>query len=461
MAEQEFPLPQGYEFVRPLGAGGFGEVVLARHRRIGRLVAVKRIHEHALADAEAIDRFRREARVLASTSCTTVVQVYDLQTNDAGAQLVMEYVPGRSLAEVLELGAMTAPDALVVLKDVADALAAMAARGIIHRDVKPGNVFVLPDGHAKLGDFGLARALADSSAFRTAGGPAMGTPAYFPPEVSQGLSEPDARSDAYSFAVMAYEVLTGERPFEAPDALSLITAHWNNQPRPATTVLPGFPEAAWRTLSGGLTKDPSQRLLPGPLVSRLAAVPVAAWPSVQRRAPGSRRSDPTIHQPSFTPDGRTPRQPVAVVPARPRRRSHARLWVAGAIGAAVLTAGGGVWLRHPGEGEQAHGLEVRTVRVEVDPPSGAATCPHARFVFTAIVATNGSHGTLRLQWVRPDGEGTAVRAVEVIDGQTEIRAELPFTVRGPTPLQGTAELKVLSPQALSGRRVIRYTCRTS
>jgi eukaryotic-like serine/threonine-protein kinase len=460
MAEQESQLPPAYEFVGPLGAGGFGEVVLARHRTIGRLVAVKRIHEHALADTEAIDRFRREARVLASTNCRSVVHVYDLQVDEKGAQLVMEYVPGQSLAELLELGPLSAGDGLTLLKDVADALATMAEQGIIHRDVKPGNVFVLPDGHAKLGDFGLARALTDPSAFRTAGGPAMGTPAYFPPEVSQGISEPDARSDAYSFAVMTYEVLTGGRPFDAPDALSLITAHWHNDPKPAVEVLPGFPDAAWRILREGLHKDPSKRLLPVVLVSRLEAVPVAAWPQVHRREAPLRRSDPTLRQMSFTPGGRPPGRGVRVVSPTQGRRRRTPLWATAALVSAAVAAMGVVLvLRHPQETPQR--LEVRTVRVDVDPRSGTATCPRGRFVFTATVLTNGSPGTLRLQWVQPDGDTTAPREVTVEGGQTQIRAELPFTVRGPKPLVGAAELRVLGAPHVSARRAVRYTCPTS
>ena len=247
----------------------------------------------------------------------------------------------------------------------------------------------------------------------------MGTPAYFPPEVSQGVSEPDARSDAYSFAVMAYEVLTGGRPFDAPDALSLITAHWHNDPKPAAAVLPGFPDAAWRILSEGLDKDPGKRLLPVSLVSRLAAVPAAAWPAVQRRAAALRRSDPTLRQASFTPGGPSPGRSVPVVPRDRRRRPPP--WSIVLVTAAVVVTGVVLWLRHSQGGP--HPLEVRTVRVEVDPPSGSATCPRGRFVFTATVVTNGSPGILRLQWVRPDGGATAPRDVTVVDGQTQIRAE--------------------------------------
>ena len=146
----------------------------------------------------------------------------------------------------------------------------MASHGLVHRDVKPGNVLVLPDGHAKLADFGLARAVADTSAFRTAGGTPSGTPAYFPPEISRGTHEPDARSDAYSFAVMTYETLTGRRPFEAPDALSMLMAHWEREPIPPQEALPGLPDEASAALLAGLTKAPPLRPLP-PSSS-------AAWP---------------------------------------------------------------------------------------------------------------------------------------------------------------------------------------
>jgi serine/threonine protein kinase len=460
MADHERPLPPGYEFVRPLGAGGFGEVILARHLMIGRLVAVKRIHDHALADAGAMSRFRREARVLAATNCASVVRVYDFLTSDDGAQIVMEYVPGQSLAEMLELGPVPAAEALIILRDVAEALDAMAVRGIIHRDVKPGNIFVLPDGHAKLGDFGLARALADPSVFRTAGGPSMGTPAYFPPEVSQGISEPDARSDAYSFAVLAYEVLTGQRPFDAPDALSLITAHWTRDPMPAADALAGFPKAAWHILLRGMDKEPAARPLPVSLMSQLNALPPDQWPEVQRRSredAARSRSDPTVHQPGFRPRNATETSVNTVAPRRRLRGRRSPTLIIGVLAAAILIAGGlTVWLRSTEEPE----LRISSIRVRVEPSSGVTTCPIGKFVFTAFLVTNGSSGNLRVQWVRPDGVTTPSMSVRVADGQRQIKAKLPFSVRGPTALKGTAELRVLSPQSLSAGRSARYECPT-
>ena len=204
----ERPLPPEFEFVRALGAGAFGDVVLARQRSLDRPVAIKRIHRHVLTDADALVRFRREGQVLAGLHDSAIVRVYDFVTNGPDALLVMEFVAGAPFDDVLERRKLSTTDLLTVLDDVARALTVAAAAGVVHRDVKPGNVFVLDSGHAKLGDFGLARVLTDPAVFRTASEAASGTPAYFPPEVSQG-AEPDSRSDAYSFAVMAYEALVG------------------------------------------------------------------------------------------------------------------------------------------------------------------------------------------------------------------------------------------------------------
>lgn len=293
MSDDRHPVPKGYEFIRLLGAGGHGEVVLARHRALGREVAIKRILARHVSDEQASERFRREAKVLASTSSPTVVKVYDLIREDTAAYLVMEHVMGSSLSEILDGGPVPAADALPILRDVAEALAVMQARGVVHRDVKPGNVFVLTDGSAKLGDFGLARVVNDASIFRTAGPSDLGTPAYFPPEVSQDGAEPDSRSDAYSFAVMAYEVLTGRLPFTAPNPMSMITAHWLREPTEPREHLPGFPDAAWTALRSGLAKDPSLRSSPTDLVDQLAVVPADAWPAVERAvavATGARRT---------------------------------------------------------------------------------------------------------------------------------------------------------------------------
>ena len=319
MSASPHPVPSGYEYVRRLGAGGFGEVFLARQVAVGRLVAIKRILPRALSDSDNVERFRREARVLAATDSPAVVRVFDLSTQDGNLYLVMEYVPGRTLTDLIAGGPLPAAEGLRILADVAEALREMASHGLVHRDVKPGNVLVLPDGHAKLADFGLARAVADTSAFRTAGGTPSGTPAYFAPEISLGTHEPDARSDGYSFAVMTYEVLTGRRPFDAPDALSMLMAHWEREPVPPQEALPGLPAEVCAALLAGLTKSPETRPLPHELVGRLAKIAPERWPAVARSPdppPAATRHDPTIVSPGFVP----PSLPSGSAAAAPRLR---------------------------------------------------------------------------------------------------------------------------------------------
>jgi len=274
-------MPPGYRYLRHLGAGGFGDVHLAEHVASGRLAAIKHIQPHLLSDPDTMARFVREARILASTDVPSVVRVYDLDTTGDPAYLAMEYVPGVTLWDLMQVAPLPPRQALPILRDVAGALMVMGRRGLVHRDIKPSNVFVLPSGQAKLGDFGLARPMEADGGFRTTGAPA-GTPAYFPPEVSSGEAEATLESDAYSFAVMVYEVLAGARPINAPDAISLITAHWTQPPTPVTSVMPGFPLGPAVLLMRALAKQPAGRPLPHELTAALDAVAPGLWPTNER-----------------------------------------------------------------------------------------------------------------------------------------------------------------------------------
>jgi hypothetical protein len=435
-------LPAGFELVRTLGAGGFGEVVLARQTGLDRLVAVKRIHAHALAGADALERFRREGTVLARLTHPAIVRVHDFRREGADALLVMEYVDGASLADLLDQGPLPVHLALTALGDVADALAAAAAQGIAHRDVKPGNVFVLPDGHAKLGDFGLARVVADASVFRTSDGTATGTPAYFPPETGQGLSEPDERSDAYSFAVMAYEVLTGRLPYDGEGAIAMIAAHWMREPPAPADVVPGFPENANDALLAGLSKDPAARPLPCALVARLRSVPVADWPALPASTGGSR---PTVRVPATAP-------PAAAVPTRPRRRVTRRQLVLAAVALVALGLAAAHWLTS----EAAPALAVSSAAVTVTPSSGR--CPAAEFAATARFATNNGSGRFRVQWTQPDGAVLPATEVAVSKG-TGTTTVLRFRITGERSLTGRVRIQVLSPNsALAVSPEISYRC---
>ena len=336
MTARDRLLPPGYEYLRTLGSGGFGEVVLATQVSVGRSVAVKRLHAPQ-ASGDNLDRFRREGHVLASTDHPAVVKVFDMVADQGVLFLVMEYVPGDPLSSILEHGAMPARRALVVLRDVADALSAATAVGVVHRDIKPGNVFVLPSGHAKLGDFGLARVADDGSVFRTQAGPALGTPAYYAPELSRDGAEADARSDAYAFAVMAYEMLVGRRPFEADDAIALLTAHWRLEPPDPAELVEGFPRAGADALLAGLVKEPQARLLPSELVRRLEAVPAAEWPEPVRVSSPNRTESPAA------PTVRTYASPAALPEAGDATgarhdTTRTRRWLLVASAVVVLTA---------------------------------------------------------------------------------------------------------------------------
>lgn len=433
-------LPSGYEPVRVLGSGGFGEVVLARHLGLDRLVAVKRIHAHALTGPEDLERFRREGQVLAGLAHPAVVRVFDFRRDDAGAVLVMEYVEGASLADLLDTGPVPVPSLLLALADVADALAAGAEHGIAHRDVKPGNVFVLPDGHAKLGDFGLARIAADPAVFHTAEGISIGTPAYFPPETGQ--SEPDARSDAYSFAVMAFEVLTGRLPFEGLGALEMVAAHLTQAPPSPADLVPGLPTAASEAVLAGLVKDPTKRLLPQELVRRLAAVPVEAWPTPPART--HRPAPPTMKA------QRPPALPLAA-PHRSRRPLVLAALVLAPLGlvAAGLVAVGGAGPRKA--------FAVESVRVESVPTTGH--CPTASFVVTAVISTNGEAGTVTGDWTQPDGRpGPQVR-LTVPTGQRRSSVTLRLSVSGSRSLNAPVSLTLTAPRALTASSPpVNYSC---
>jgi len=243
-----------------LGRGGMGEVYLARDEVLGRNVAVKVLAERYSHDGEAVERFRREARSAAALSHPHIVPVHDLgETADGARYIVMEYVSGGTLKErILRGGAMDARTAARVAHQVAAALGAAHEGGVIHRDVKPENVLFAGSGEAKVGDFGIARA---ASSELTQTGFALGTAAYMSPEQATGQTVGPA-SDLYSLGVVLYQMLTGERPFEADSPLATAVKHANEPPprlrRPGegNRAFPGGMDAVVGKL---LAKDPADR----------------------------------------------------------------------------------------------------------------------------------------------------------------------------------------------------------
>jgi serine/threonine-protein kinase len=459
------PVPRGYELVRVLGEGGFGEVVLARHVVLGRLVAIKRVHAYALGSADDLARFEREAKILATLDHPAVVRVLDFQIDERGdAALVMEYVPGSALDAMLRDGPLPPAAALRVLGDVADALTVAAERGIVHRDIKSANVFVQPDGSAKLGDFGIARMLGDPAVFRTTDGSVRGTPGYMAPEAGLGEGTVDARSDAYAFAVLAFETLTGQLPVPGLDMAQALVAHWSAAPPSAADVVPGFPPAAAEALADGLAKDPDRRPLPRELVDRLLAVPAAHWPATLGGGGGGRAPAPptTVGAVDPPPTG-TPAPPtvqqaprsVPQLPVAPRRRR--RRWpIAVAAAVAVVALGLAAWRWWPESTPDA--LAVEGIVLTLDPANGQGGCPTADYRVAAEVSTNGGPGTLAFSWELPDGRSTSPDSVAVAAGQQRAQLSLDFQLAGP-PVEGPPVLVVSAPQqSRTEGPVVHFEC---
>ena len=220
-----------YRLRRRIGAGGMGEVYLAEHQLLKRPCAVKLIRPGDVADPKALARFEREVRLTATLSHPNTVEIYDYgRTEDGTYYYVMEYLPGLSLAELVERhGPLPPGRAVYLLRQVCGALREAHAAGLIHRDIKPSNIFAARRGGmddvAKLLDFGLVLPAATAGAPHLSGeGQILGTPLFMSPEQATGGRELDERSDIYSLGAVAYYLLTGRPPFDEGDGMRLLIA---------------------------------------------------------------------------------------------------------------------------------------------------------------------------------------------------------------------------------------------
>jgi len=256
-------LGERYEIGGVLGRGGMAEVHRGRDLRLGREVAVKVLRSDLARDPSFQVRFRREAQASASLNHPAIVAVYDTgedrTSNGATPYIVMEYVEGETLRDVLRREGHLSPErAMSLSADICGALDFSHRNGIVHRDVKPGNVMITPQGSVKVMDFGIARAVSDSAATMTSTAAVIGTAQYLSPEQARGESV-DARSDVYSLGCMLYELVTGAPPFTGDSPVAVAYQHVREDPKLPSSINPEIPPELDAILLKAMSKNPANR----------------------------------------------------------------------------------------------------------------------------------------------------------------------------------------------------------
>ncbi|WP_306184667.1 Stk1 family PASTA domain-containing Ser/Thr kinase [Streptomyces sp. MK5] len=322
-----------YQLRDLLGEGGMASVHLAYDSVLDRQVAIKTLHTELGREAAFRERFRREAQAVAKLTHTNIVSVFDTGEDDLDGMttpyIVMEYIEGRPLGSVLDQdirqqGAMPADKALKVTADVLAALEISHEMGLVHRDIKPGNVMMTKRGVVKVMDFGIARAMQSGVTSMTQTGMVVGTPQYLSPEQALGRGV-DARSDLYSVGIMLFQLVTGRLPFDADSPLAIAYAHVQEEPVAPSSVNRSLPPAVDALVARALKKNPNERFPSAVSMRdeclRVAASIQAAPPSI---VPGARTSSgagvgsavfpPVDTAPPSVGSVQTPYQPAPATP---------------------------------------------------------------------------------------------------------------------------------------------------
>ena len=416
-----------YEVLAPLGAGGMGEVFLANDTRLGRWVALKRVTDTEVPGTAARARLLHEARAAASLNHPNIAGIYDVLDEAGQTIIVMEYVPGETLAALLDRGRPSHDDALSIATQLAQALVHAHAAGIVHRDLKPANVKVTPDGRVKILDFGLARirdlmpgTAADPTVvldgrIGSSNGTMAGTPAYMAPE--QLLGHPaDQRSDLYGFGVLMFQVLTGRLPFEGADLLSLALAVTSGPtPRPLELDA-NVPPRLDAIVSKAMTRDPAGRFQSArELLAALedSTVPPAAAPRPVRWTAvwafglaGVVLAVLTVFGPAAWPRLRGPARwspagragIIAVMPFDNRTGDATRDYLAAGIAETLMTR-----LAALGAVTVVSAPSLREGRTLAADVRAAAKELGADLVLTGGVGQSGAHVHIDARLTRPDG----------------------------------------------------------
>lgn len=385
-----------YELQSRIAIGGMGEVWEATDHVIGRTVAIKILKDEYMGDPGFLERFRAEARHAALVNHEGIASVFDYGEENGSAYLVMELVPGEALSTVLERdGALSADKTLDIVAQTASALQAAHAAGLVHRDIKPGNLLITPDGRVKITDFGIAR-IADQVPL-TATGQVMGTVQYLSPEQASGHPASPA-TDTYSLGIVAYECLADKRPFTGESQVAIAMAQINEQPPP---LPPTVPIPVQNLVMAMIAKKPSDRpsssatvaraaqaLRRGDLNSAAIAVPAIATGGI---AGGD---DATRILTASGDDGTTRILPTtAQLPteeaAEEEKKKKRSPWTWPLIALIVLLAialGGTVWgmLASQGDGDDKPSASPSITPTQAETPSNTPTPEATRVDVTAL-----------------------------------------------------------------------------
>ncbi|MFD3503337.1 protein kinase [Streptomyces sp. NPDC058676] len=336
-----------YQLRDLLGEGGMASVHLAYDAVLDRQVAVKTLHTELGREQAFRERFRREAQAVAKLTHTNIVSVFDTGEDALDGTtmpyIVMEYVEGQPLGSVLnadvrQYGAMPADKALKITADVLAALEISHEMGLVHRDIKPGNVMMTKRGVVKVMDFGIARAMQSGVTSMTQTGMVVGTPQYLSPEQALGRGV-DARSDLYSVGIMLFQLVTGRLPFDADSPLAIAYAHVQEEPVAPSSINRALPPSVDALIARALKKNPNERfpsaeamrdeclrvaasfhaaapsIVPGAPTQSGAGVGSAVFPPVDQATPGPMGNVQTPYQPAPTPNPYGTPQPSAPSPA--------------------------------------------------------------------------------------------------------------------------------------------------
>lgn len=295
-------LDQRYELEELIGGGGMADVYKARDCLLNRPVAVKILHEEFKQDKEFVDKFQREAQAAARLSHPNIVNIYDVGVADGDHYIVMEYVPGRTLKDrIRQEGHLSVSESLRVARESAEALAHAHANNLVHCDIKPHNILMMADGHAKVADFGIARAVTEST--MTYSGNVIGSVHYFSPEQAKGTMI-TPKSDVYSLGVVLYEMLTGKLPFTGDNPVSIAVKHLQEEPVPVRQIDPAIPPVVEAIVSKAMSKDPAMRPTSAELVqdiSQAERMLMAGSQSMPQMAPMAQDPDATQVLPRVQP----------------------------------------------------------------------------------------------------------------------------------------------------------------